>query len=217
MVNFLALLGWSPGQSLRDRELFSRADLVDAFDLSGISGGNAVFNTEKLDWFNQQHIVRLAPDELARRLRPSFEAAGLWDDAYAGEKHAWFYAVLELVKPRAKKLDEFVPLGRFFFDDSIEYEAAAVDKHLRSHGMAEHLTAVSAALEDLQTFDSQAIEVALRGTADARGVKAAALIHALRVALTGRSVSPGIFDVASLLGRNRVQRRIEQGVQLISA
>ena len=66
MVNFLALLGWSPGAG--DRELFGREELVEAFSLDGISGGNAVFNPEKLDWFNQQHIVRLAPDELARRL-----------------------------------------------------------------------------------------------------------------------------------------------------
>ena len=70
MVNFLALLGWSPGAG--DRELFTRDELVDAFSLDGISGGNAVFNPEKLDWFNQQHIMRLAPDELARRVKPSF-------------------------------------------------------------------------------------------------------------------------------------------------
>ena len=68
MVNFLALLGWSPGAG--DRELFGREELVEAFSLDGISGGNAVFNQEKLDWFNQQHIMRLAPDELARRLEP---------------------------------------------------------------------------------------------------------------------------------------------------
>ena len=79
MVNFLALLGWSPGG---DRELFTRAELVDAFALEGIGGGNAVFNPEKLDWFNQQHIMRLSPDDLARRVRHSFDAAGLWRDEY---------------------------------------------------------------------------------------------------------------------------------------
>ena len=78
MVNFLALLGWSPGT---DQELFTRDELVEAFTLEGISGGNAVFNPEKLDWFNQQWLMRLEPVELARRVRPSFEAAGLWDGA----------------------------------------------------------------------------------------------------------------------------------------
>src|SRR3984893_2135908 len=86
MVNFLALLGWSPGG---DRELFTRDELVKAFALEGISGGNAVFNPEKLEWFNQQHIARLAPAELARRLRPLFDAAGLWSDSYLGDRHAW--------------------------------------------------------------------------------------------------------------------------------
>src|SRR5262249_36431126 len=76
MMNFLALLGWSPGQG--NQEMFTRDELVAAFALEGISGGNAVFNPEKLEWFNQQYIMRLAPNELARRVRPSFEAAGLW-------------------------------------------------------------------------------------------------------------------------------------------
>src|SRR5216683_2505155 len=128
MMNYLALLGCSPGSG--DRELFTRDELVASFDLAGISGGNAVFNVEKLDWFNQQHIVRLAPDELARRLRPWFQSASLWDDAYLGEKHAWYFAVLELLKPRAKKLDDFVRLGRFFFDDTLEFDEAAVATRL---------------------------------------------------------------------------------------
>jgi len=108
-VNFLALLGWSPGSG--DQELFTRGELTQLFDISGISGGNAVFNPEKLDWFNQQHIFRLAPDELGRRLRPWFEAAGVWNPEYLGDRHAWFFAVLELLKPRARKLGEFVALA----------------------------------------------------------------------------------------------------------
>src|SRR5262245_18268566 len=92
MVNFLALLGWSPGT---DQEIFSRDELVAGFTLEGISGGNAVFNPDKLEWFNQQHIARLGGEALARRVRPSFEAAGLWSDDYLDARHAWFFAVLE--------------------------------------------------------------------------------------------------------------------------
>jgi glutamyl/glutaminyl-tRNA synthetase len=93
MFNFLSLLGWSPGN---DDEIFSREALVQAFALEGISGGNAVFNIDKLDWFNQQHIMRLAPDELAARVKPWLVTAGLWHDDYLGDRHAWFLAVLEL-------------------------------------------------------------------------------------------------------------------------
>ncbi len=213
IVNFLSLLGWSPGT---DQELFTRDELVAAFTLEGIGGGSAVFNVEKLDWFNLQHLMRLAPDELAVRLRPVFEGAGLWNDEYLSDRHAWFFAVLELLKPRARRLDDFVSQGRFFFTDRFEYAAAAVDQHLRADGIREHLAALDAAFGRLATFDPESTEAALRSVADARGVKAALLIHALRVSVTGKTVSPGLFEVLALVGRERVRERIAAAVQLIS-
>jgi glutamyl-tRNA synthetase len=211
MFNFLALLGWSPGD---DRELFTRDELVQAFALEGISGGNAVFNPEKLDWFNQQHLMRLAPDELARRIKPFFEAAGIWNDDLIGDRHAWFFAVLELFRPRARRLDEFASQSRFFFTDEIAYDSGAVSKHLRVAGMDEHLAALDAAFSVLDNFDVASTEAALRSVADARGVKAASLIHAVRVAVTGKTVSPGLFEVLSLLGRQRVRVRLAEARQL---
>ena len=211
MVNFLSLLGWSPGTN---DEVFTRGELVSAFTLEGISGGSAVFNLEKLEWFNQQHIARLAPDELARRLKPWFAEAGLLRDEYLGDRHAWFFAVLELLKPRAKRLQDFATQGRFFFTDEIEYDAAAVEKHLGAEGMAGHLAALDAAFAQLPTFDLASTELALRSTADARGVKAASLIHAVRVATTGKSVSPGLFDVLALVGRNDVRTRLRTAAGL---
>jgi len=205
MMNFLALLGWSPGG---DREIFTRDELVAAFALGGISGGNAVFNPEKLDWFNQQHLMRLAPDELALRVKPSFEAAGLWRGEFLGDRRAWFFAVLELFRPRAKRLDDFAAQSRFFFVDAIDYDTAAVEKHLRGADMDEHLAAIDAALATLDSFDPVAIEAAVRSVAEARGVKAASLIHGVRVAVTGKTVSPGLFEVLSLLGRTRVHDRL---------
>jgi glutamyl-tRNA synthetase len=212
MVNFLTLLGWSPGSG--DRELFAREALIATFDLEGISGGNAVFNTEKLDWFNQQYITRLAPVELANALRPYFEAAGLWDASYLADRRDWFFAVLAQLVPRARRLDEFAAIGRFFFTDALDYDPAAVDKHLRVDGTGRHLAALDAALVVVSHFDAASTEAALRGVADARGVKAATLIHAARVALTGRTVSPGLFDVMALLGRERTHARIQAAIQL---
>ena len=212
MFNFLSLLGWSPGN---DDEIFSREALVRAFTLEGINGGNAVFNTEKLDWFNQQHIMRLAPDELALRVKPWLAAAGLWRDNYVGDRHAWFLAVLELLRPRARRLDEFATLGALFFSDAIEYDAAAVDKHLRAPGADAHLAAIGASLAALETFDPASTEAALRALAAARGVKAGVLIHAVRVAVTGKTVSPGLFDVLALLGWDRVRARLANARRLL--
>jgi glutamyl-tRNA synthetase len=220
MLNFLALLGWSPGKAGGDRELFTATELAAVFDLRGISGGDAVFNAEKLDWFNQQYIVRLDPDELARRVRPFFEGAGLWEDEYAtdGNTRAWFLAVLELLKPRAKTLDEFVSLGRFFFGDEVDIDQAAFAKHvLAPAGMSAHLEAIAAVFAELSHFDPGSTEAALRAVAEARGIKAALLIHAVRVAITGRSASPGLFEVAELIGRDRVHRRLFTVVRLISS
>jgi len=121
-----------------------------------------------------------------------------------------------LLLPRAKRLDEFADLGRFFFTDAIEYDPAAVDTHLRAAGMEAHLRAFDAVLASLEAFDPASIEGALRGTADARGVKAASLIHGVRVTVTGKTASPGLFDVLALLGRVRVRARMAEALRLLS-
>jgi glutamyl-tRNA synthetase len=214
MVNFLALLGWSPGSG--DREIFTRDELAEIFDLDGIGGGNAVFNPDKLDWFNQQHMLFLPPEALARRLRPLFEEAGLWDDTYLGDRRGWLFAVLELLKPRARRLGEFLVLGRFFFDGPVAYEPGAVDKHLRVPGMAGHLDAVDAAFARVPAFDPVSLEQAFRRVAEERAIRAATLIHATRVAVTGRTASPGLFETISLIGRDRTHERLTSASRLAS-
>jgi glutamyl-tRNA synthetase len=206
MLNFLALLGWSPGSG--DRELFTSRELADIFELSGISGGSAVFNPEKLDWFNQQYIVTLAPVELTARIRPLLENAGLWDPSFLNEKHGWFFSVLELLKPRARRLEDFVSLGQYFFSDQFPYDESAVQKHVRGAGMLDHLRAVDEQLRSVDAYDPATIETAIRGLADRRGVKAGTLIHGIRVAVTGRTATPGLFEVLSLLGRERIHKRL---------
>ena len=104
-------------------------------------------------------------------------------------------------------------LGRFFFSDDLEWDDVAVRKHLAADAAAEHLTAAATALTALATFDSESIETAVRQVAESRGVKAGTIIHAVRVALTGKTVSPGLFEVAALLGRERVNDRINRAIE----
>jgi glutamyl-tRNA synthetase len=205
MFNFLALLGWSPGN---DRELFTREELVAAFSLEGISSSNAVFNPEKLEWFNSQHIARLGGDEIVARLEPALRELGLWDDALRGERRGWFHQVIELLKPRAKKLRDLADHGRYFFLDPDGYDEAAVKKHLASPGLPAHLAEWGRALQQVDPFTPAAIEEALRACAAAQGLKAATLIHATRIALTGQGVSPGLFEVTALVGRDRAVARL---------
>jgi glutamyl-tRNA synthetase len=176
-----------------------------------------VFNADKLSWFNAQHIARLPTTELAVRLRPALEAAGLWNNSWLAEQRAWMLAVLELLKPRARTLNDFVEQGRFFFADEIEYDEAAVRRYLHAADLAGHLTEIDAVFAEASDFDPATLEAALRSVAEARGVKAATLIHALRVALTGKAASPGLFEVLALLGRTRVHARIVDAVRRASA
>jgi glutamyl-tRNA synthetase len=205
MVNFLALLGWSPGAG--DEEVFTRDQLIVRFSLEGISGGNAVFNPEKLEWFNHQHIARLASHELIARLEPVLRSAGFWQESFTSERRPWLEAVLELLRPRARKLQDFVEKGRIFFADAIDYDEAAVGKHLTPE-IAPNLEALVDAYEGLPEFAREPLEANLRGVAEARHVKPATLIHAVRVAVTGSTVSPGLFETLELLGRQRALARL---------
>ena len=205
MVNFLSLLGWSPGT---DEELFTREDLIGRFTLEGISGGNAVFNPEKLDWFNQQHILRLADHELAGRLKPVLREQNLWSDEFESTKGAWFRALVSLYKTRLKTLTQFAEDVRPLLADAIMIDPEAVKKHLSKPGIHEALSELATAFEGVEPFAAAALEERLRAVAEARQIKAAALIHATRVAVTGRAVSPGLFEVLELAGRDRVVHRI---------
>jgi glutamyl-tRNA synthetase len=205
MVNFLALLGWSPGE---DRELMSRPELIEAFALEGISGGNAVFNTEKLDWMNGQYIARLSGAELAAYVEPLLTESGLWPADPSAEQRRLLVRLLELLRPRAKRLTDFVEQARPFLVDTVEYERDAVEKHLADTALHEHVAALVTALRTVNPFDESHVEAAVRGTASERGLKAGSLIHATRVAVTGRATSPGLFEVLVLLGRERTVDRL---------
>jgi glutamyl-tRNA synthetase len=213
MVNFLVLLGWSPGD---DRERFTREELIAAFAIDGISGGNAVFNPEKLDWFNQQHIMRLPLADLADRMKPVIEEAGLWRPSFESSEREWLLRLLELFRPRIKRLPQFVEDARPFLEADVTFDETAVKKHLAVVGMRAHIEELARAFERAAPFDPATLEAALRSTAEARGVKAAALIHATRVAVTGRAVSPGLFEVLELLGSARVRARLDRAANVAS-
>ena len=205
MFNFLALLGWSPGG---DRELFTREELIAAFTLDGIASANAVFNPGKLEWFNQQHLARLSGDEITRRLEPVLRDLGLWDDELRGARREWFHQVIEVLKPRARKLRDLVDQGRYFFVDPEGFDEAAVKKHLSAPGLGAQLAAWGEGLAAVEPFTPAAIEAALRACAESMGLKAATLIHATRIAVTGQGVSPGVFGVVALVGRERTIARL---------
>lgn len=205
MFNFLALLGWNPGT---EQEVFTRDELIAAFSLEQINASNAVFNPEKLEWFNAQHLARLDASGVTALLEPELRAAGLWRASFADVERAQLLAVFDLLKSRVKRASEFPELARPYLAEEIEYDKAAAGKHFAVPGIAAGLDALAEAYVAAEPFDSHTLEVVLRATAEAEGLKAGALIHAARLAVTGRAVSPSLFDVLVVLGRERVVARL---------
>ncbi len=201
MFNFLALLGWGTGSN---DELFTRGELVERFNLEGISGGNAVFNTEKLDWFNHQHLLKLDDAELIARLMPLFDQAG-----YLTNDLGWLARILGLLRPRAKKLTEFVDQIKPFFVEPVDYDTQGIEKHLSAPGTADQMRALRDAFATAEWNEAE-LERVLRQLATSRAIKAGTLIHGTRIAITGRMVSPGLFEMLVLLGQETVLRRLDR-------
>jgi glutamyl-tRNA synthetase len=207
MRNFLALLGWSPGT---DQEMFDTDELIRAFSLEGISKANAVFNPDKLMWFNAQYIARLPHEKLVEYLKPEYVKAGLWRDSLEADDAQWFRAVIDLYRPRAKVLQDFPRQSRFLFLDHVEFDPAAVEKFLKDEKVLRYLRALGERVDALTEFTHDTLESSVRGLAEELGVKPAVLMNPARVALTGQAIAPGLFDVMVLLGRHRTAERLKK-------
>jgi glutamyl-tRNA synthetase len=213
LFNFLALLGWSPGG---DREIMTVPEMIEAFSFDGVGTRSAVFDHDKLLWMNGEYLRRRPPAELAALARPWLEAEGLWDDDLATSRAAWFHGVLELVRERSRLLPDLARDARPFLTDDYPLDPDAAAKHLVPEA-APRLSALHDALAQVEPFDEAGCEQSLRALADRLEVKAAALIHPARVALTGRSVSAGIFSVMSVMGREAVLARLARAASGIAS
>lgn len=207
MVNFLALLGWSPGS---DEEVFDVPELIRRFSLEAINLKSAIFDTRKLEWLNGQHISRMPAERLETLITPRILAAGLATGDALAARRSWYLALLDLLKPRARNLDDFVNQARPYLEDEITYDQTAIAKHWKEPA---EVHARLAALRDrfarLTDWHEPELEDELRALADELGIGAGKLIHPLRIALTGAAVSPGIFEVLSFMGRDLALRRID--------
>jgi glutamyl-tRNA synthetase len=214
MVNFLALLGWNPGD---EREVMSREELVEAFSTERILKKSSVFDVEKLSWLNGRHLAQTPTARLLPALRSRLEAldsAGtrrLQDDE-------WMTDLVDLVKVRARTVEDAARQMRPFLSDELEFDPKAVAKHwTRDPQDARVRLELLRDLLASSDWTEEALEKGLRELAEERGVGAGKLIHPLRVALTGQGSSPGIFEVLVLLGRQRSLMRVEHGIDQIRA
>jgi glutamyl-tRNA synthetase len=215
MVNFLALLGWSPGG---DREIMTRQEMIGLFSPDGLQKKPAVFDPTKLEWMNGQHLSRIPVGELVPLVVPAIVTAGLSTTQELEQKREWFVQLLDLLRVRARTIDDIVRQAIPYLKEQIEYDPEAVAKQWRDR--TETLTVLSKVYDTLTGLDAwsaDALETRLRSLAQSMGIKDGKVFQPLRVALTGLSVSPGIFDVLMMLGRDRSLSRIETAIKTISS
>lgn len=211
--NFLALLGWSPGD---DSEFLRTKELIERFSLSGVSRTNAIFDRAKLEWFNTQYLQKLPLEDLLPGVENELKRAGLWREAWAGAEREWFARAVDLIRPRTRFLHDFAGWARAFFTDDFDYEAEAREKFWKDERIPGLLGKLAEALAALPEWNHDACEHALRSLCAAEGVKAALLINATRVAIVGRAVAPPLFDTMVVLGRDRVLARLRRALPAIA-
>jgi glutamyl-tRNA synthetase len=215
MLNFLALLGWSPGN---DIEVMTVPQMIELFSADGLLKKASVFDTAKLEWMNGQHLSLLSSAEIEPRVTPAIVAAGLASADDLAARRDWYLSLLDQLKVRSRTIDDIVRQATPFLKDMIEYDPAAEAKQWKDRpATAELLRAVGDALRSLDAWEPAAMEESLRALGEARGVSGGKVFQPLRVALTGLSVSPGIFEVLVLLGRERSLARIDAAVKRLEA
>ncbi|MBV9108424.1 MAG: glutamate--tRNA ligase [Gemmatimonadetes bacterium] len=206
LFNFLALLGWNPGD---EREVMERDELVQAFSLERINKKAAVFDTEKLLWMNGQYLAKKSAEELLPLVAPQLVADGLVPQAEVDARSPRVLALVDALKVRSRSTLELAPQAKPLLADTVEYDEAAVAKHWKDPATAERLRAVRDLLATLDPWTPEAIEPALRQAAENAGVGFGKVAQPLRVALTGSAASPGIDQVLWIMGRERALGRID--------
>lgn len=214
--NFMVLLGWSPGDN---REILSREELIEAFTLERLSRANSIFNYDpesprfftdpKAISINAHYIRTMALEALLPWVEGELKAKGLWDPAYADRDREWFRKTVDLIRARFFTLEDFSTLGRPYFSDEYPMEEKAWEKNLRAHPrLGEWMGLLADRMEALSDFSLDKTEEAVREAAQQWQVKPGLLINAIRAAVTGLTVGPGLFEVLALLGKGRVVQRL---------
>jgi nondiscriminating glutamyl-tRNA synthetase len=213
LINYLVLLGWAYDA---EQQIFSREELIQKFTLDKVSKNPAIFDPDKLLWMNGHYIREQDNEVLVDLAIDHLRKAGLVSEEPSNEELSKVRAVVSILKERIRTMGDIVSQGDFFFTDEFAVDDEAISKFLTRDYVPETFEALKARLEAASPFNRQAVEEVIRGYAKEVGRKAGEVIHPLRVALTGRSVSPGIFEVMEILGKDACCRRIDSALKKLS-
>lgn len=213
LLNYLLLLGWSLDG---EREEFSRAEMVELFSLERVNKAPASFDPQKLLAFQDRAMQQLPLKQKAAKCLPFLQGAGLVDTPPSCDTAPYLSSILEAAGDRVKMAGDVLDYTEFYIaDDALPYDPAAVDKRIVNPENAKPLLkAYAAELASVEPFEPAAIEMHLKEFVERQGVKIGDLVHAVRVAISGKSVGFGLFETIAILGRERCVRRIERALTL---
>ena len=207
LLNYLVRLGWSHG----DQEFFTRDELIKAFDIEHIGRSAGIFDIEKLQAINADHIRASAASDLVDPLRPFLKERGI-----EIEKDDYITKVIETLQPRSKTLADMADAAMFYYLDDINYEEKAARKFLKSAAL-EPLRLLVEKLETSADYSEKSLEDVFKAVMDQTGLKLGKIAQPVRVALTGKTASPGIFEIITILGPGRVIPRLGKAIRFIEA
>ena len=207
-VNFLALLGWSPGE---DREIFSMDELIKVFSLDRVGKKPAIFDINKLLWMNQEYIRKLDNEELVERIVPYLKRSGLIGEEFDRD---YLLKVVHLMKERLQTLRDLEKIGYYYFKDDFDYDPKGLKKRIYP-GVEKRLEMVIEELEKIDEWDEKACEDVVRSIADKEACKAGEIIHPIRLGISGMTFGPGLFELMELLGKARVINRLKRFVEFL--
>jgi glutamyl-tRNA synthetase len=212
LLNFLALLGWAPGE---DREIMTLNEMVAAFSLARVSAKSAVFDETKLEWMNGQYLQQLSSDAILPEVMSIWAKSGI-QIADSGDDKIYARTVIGLFKERSRKISEIAEKSNYFFCDPAEYEPQAARKYFKG-AAAEILKTLATKLAELKCFDRKSLESLYQRLAEEMGLSAGKLIHPTRLAVSGVSFGPGLFEMLETLGKETVLRRLSRAQEYIAS
>jgi glutamyl-tRNA synthetase len=207
LFNYLALLGWSPGD---EREVMTRQEMIDAFDLVTVRSSPAQMDLRKLLWMNGEYMRAMKPADFAALCRKELATAGVVPGANAD-------AVFALMQERTKLPSEIVPATAFFFSDDFAYDEKAVEKKLLKEGVFQTLEKITGILQALEAFDAETINTSLHNFVEQGGLKFGDVMPPLRIAVSGQQSGPDLAPVLAILGKDNVLSRVRKTMERFQA
>lgn len=214
VVNYIAHLGWSSGD---EREIFSKEELIKEFSLDKISKHAAVFSMEKLNWFNGEYLKNMSIDSLTKMILPFLKEANYIEkeEGLSLIKNEYIKEVVKLMQGRFRNFSQFIDYADYFFIDKINIEPQAFQSVLNKEGASGILQTLKEKLSALKCWDEESIENTVREVASSLQIKGGKIIHPTRVALSGKKVGPGLFELMVVLGKEKTVKRLKEAIEKI--